>query len=79
MRFFQFQLNQLQTQLRQKDRMLDQITDAEKQKNAEISSLKDNLATANDELTQKSVQVSYITCCFALLKGRFTHIVNVEV
>ena len=50
--------------------MLDQITDAEKQKKAEISSLKDNLATANDELTQKSVQVSCIRCCFALIKAK---------
>ena len=49
--------------------MLDQITDAEKQKKAEISSLKDNLATANDELMQKSVQVSCITCCFRFDKN----------
>lgn len=52
-----FQMDQLQTQLRQKSRLVEKMTSSESDYQVELQAARENLSATNKELSQKSNQV----------------------
>ena len=56
---YTFQMDQLQTDVRQKKHLLEKMTNAEAEHQVEIASLRENLTSVNNELSKLTEQVNF--------------------